>query len=220
MEGPITIAIIAITSLVSWRAFENHDLFHKLKNNPFTVKHSKEYYRIFSHALIHGDWMHLFFNMFVIYGFGSQIEMVFTNSAVFNLLFPNIPFWGNALGILYFLILYIMGIAVATLPSLQKHGDDFGYNSVGASGGVSAIMMAYMIMFPLSEVAFFFIPMPGYIAVPVFFLLEYVMGKSRKTNIAHDAHIWGALFGIAFIFALNVDFLTNFIRVVRIAIGL
>jgi membrane associated rhomboid family serine protease len=59
--------------------------------------------------------------------------------------------------------------------------------------------MAYMILFPMNEIAFFFIPMPAFIGVFVFFLLEHFMKRNVRSNIAHDAHIWGALFGIVFV---------------------
>ena len=98
-----------------------------------------------------------------------------------------------------FIALYVLGGAAATLPSMRKHADNYGYNSVGASGAVSALLMAYMILFPLNEIAFFFIPMPAFIGVFVFFLLEHFMKSNVRSNIAHDAHIWGALFGIVFI---------------------
>src|SRR5690606_8979398 len=121
-----------------------------------------------------------------------------------------------AKGSLYFIILYVVGAVAATLPSLRKHGNNSGYNSVGASGAVSAVMMAFMIMYPTEKVYFFFlIEIPAFLAVFIFFLLEQMMNRSGKTNIAHDAHIWGALFGIVFVAILNINFLFNFVYQVR-----
>jgi membrane associated rhomboid family serine protease len=90
-----------------------------------------------------------------------------------------------------------------------------GLSSSGASGAVSAVMMAYMILFPLSEIGFFFIPMKAFIGVVVFFAFEHFMNRSGKTNIAHDAHIWGALFGIMFIFFLQPQSLVAFFTSIR-----
>jgi len=202
-DVPLTLIIVAATVFISWRAFQNTTLFDKLLNNPYRVKHHKEYYRILSHTLIHADWIHLALNMYVFYSFGTIMELVFKGK------------YGLGAGALYFLLLYVLGAAVATLPSLRKHGDNPGYNSVGASGAVSAVLMSYMIMFPTASIAFFFIPMPAFIGVFVFFLLEHFMNRSGKTNIAHDAHIWGALFGVAFIFILDANALVNFITQVR-----
>lgn len=184
---PLTFIILAATVLVSWRAFDQSGLFEKLLHNPYRVKHQKQYYRLFSHMLVHADVIHLALNMFVFYSFGRVMESIFTMN------------WGSSKGSAMFLALYILGGVAATLPSMRKHGDNYGYNSVGASGAVSALLMAYMILFPLNEIAFFFIPMPAFIGVFVFFLLEHFMKRNVKSNIAHDAHIWGALFGIVFI---------------------
>ena len=137
--------------------------------------------------LVHADGIHLALNMFVFYSFGGVMERLFTVN------------WGDVKGSILFLALYILGGVAATLPSMKKHGDNYGYNSVGASGGVSALLMAYMVLFPLHEIAFFFIPMPAFIGVFVFFLLEHFMKRNVRSNIAHDAHIWGALFGILFV---------------------
>ena len=137
--------------------------------------------------LVHADVMHLALNMFVFYSFGRVLESIFRAT------------WGAQQGGILFIALYVLGGVAATLPSMRKHGDNYGYNSVGASGGVSSLLMAYMILFPLNEIAFFFIPMPAFIGVFVFFLLEHFMKRNVRSNIAHDAHIWGALFGIAFV---------------------
>ena len=184
---PITFIILAATVLVSWRAFEQSPLFEKLLHSPYRVKHNKQYYRLFSHMLVHADVMHLALNMFVFYSFGRVLESIFRAT------------WGAQQGGILFTALYVLGGVAATLPSMRKHGDNYGYNSVGASGGVSSLLMAYMILFPLNEIAFFFIPMPAFIGVFVFFLLEHFMKRNVRSNIAHDAHIWGALFGIAFV---------------------
>lgn len=186
-ETPVTFIILLATGIVSWRAFEQSSLFEKLLHSPYRVKHQKQYYRLFSHMLVHADFIHLALNMFVFYSFGRVMEAIFTIN------------WGPMKGRLLFIALYVLGGVAATLPSMRKHGDNYGYNSVGASGAVSALLMSYMILFPLNEIAFFFIPMPAFIGVFVFFLLEHFMKRNVRSNIAHDAHIWGALFGIVFI---------------------
>lgn len=196
---PLTFIILAATLLVSWRAFEQSALFEKLLHSPYRVKHNKQYYRLFSHMLVHADVIHLALNMFVFYSFGRVLESIFKAT------------WGAQQGGILFLLLYVLGGVAATLPSMRKHGDNYGYNSVGASGAVSALLMAYMILFPLNEIAFFFIPMPAFIGVFVFFLLEHFMKRNVRSNIAHDAHIWGALFGIAFVAVVVPSSIPRFI---------
>ncbi len=199
----LTFIIVAITVFVSWRAFENSALFEKLLHNPYQVKHRKQYYRMLSHALIHADWVHLGLNMFVFWSFGQWVEVYFLAK------------YGLKGEVLY-LFLYVLAAVAATLPSMRKHGDNSGYNSVGASGAVSAVMMAAMFISPTSEILFFMaIPMPAYIGILVFFIFEHLMNRSGKTNIAHDAHIWGALFGILFIAAIDFNIILHFIATVR-----
>jgi len=139
----------------------------------------------------------------VFYSFGIVLETYFKGR------------WGMSIGSLYFVLLYGLGVAVATLPSLRKHGDNYGYNSVGASGAVSAILMAFMILNPLHWIGILFIPMPAFIGVLVFFVFEHLMSRSGKTNIAHDAHIWGGLFGIIFIFVVEPSAILDFVVQVK-----
>lgn len=204
---PLTFLILGATIVVSWRAFERSQLFDKLLHSPYRVKHQREYYRLFSHILVHADLLHLALNMFVFFSFGQVMEQVFRQ------------IWGAQLGALMFLLLYVLGGLAATLPSMRKHADNYGYNSVGASGAVSALLMAYMILFPMNTIAFFFIPMPAFIGVFVFFLLEHFMKRNVRSNIAHDAHIGGALFGIAFIAIVLPSSVPSFFRQVIEAIS-
>jgi membrane associated rhomboid family serine protease len=204
LEGtPVTTIILIATGLISWQAFNNSGLYEKMMYNPYRVKHEKQYYRLLSHTLIHADFFHLLLNMFVFYSFGRIMETYLSVK------------YGTGNGSLLFLVLYAAGALTATLPALRKHSDNYGYNAVGASGAVSAVMMAYMILFPLSEIGFFFIPMKAFIGVVVFFAFEHLMNRSGKTNIAHDAHIWGALFGIMFIFFLQPQSLVAFFTSIR-----
>lgn len=213
ITAPITLIITGITVLVSWRAFNDRNLIERFLMNPYQIKHEKQYYRIFSHALIHADFIHLLFNMYIFYMFGEMLEPVFTSEAMFQRAFPEAEFWGTALGSAYYILLYVGAVAFATLPSLRKHGDNPNYNSLGASGAVSAVLMVFILFFPTLKLLFFFIiPMPAFLAGVVFFIAEYYLKKSRMTNIAHDAHIWGALFGLLFISVIKPQIWLLFFR--------
>jgi membrane associated rhomboid family serine protease len=210
---PISLFILAATALVSIAAFNNGTLFEKALLNPYSVKHRKEYARLMTHMFVHVDWLHLIFNMYTFWSFGTFMEQLFTNSRLFGMLLPEVPYWGESLGRIYFAALYLLGGLAATLPAMRKHGDNVGYNSVGASGAVSAVLMAFMIMFPTYEISFFLIlPMPAFIGALVFFGMEHWLSRSGRTNIAHDAHIWGALFGLVFVGILNPEFYTLFVN--------
>jgi membrane associated rhomboid family serine protease len=199
----LTLIIVIVTSILSYRAFQSPVMLGKWMFIPFQVKNYREYHRILSHAFVHGDMMHLIFNMFALYSFGELLE-----KALAILRTPGESY------MLYSLI-YFGGIAVATLPSMLKHHDNASYRSLGASGGVSSVLMATMLLFPESEIGFFFfIPMKAYLAIPLFFIIEHWMQRSGKTGIAHDAHIGGALFGLLAMIAIEPKVLSNFIAVV------
>jgi membrane associated rhomboid family serine protease len=211
-DHPITIVFVLVTALVSWQAFSKTELFERWLFSPYLVKHNKEYQRVFTHALIHANWPHLLFNMIAFYSFGRNLEIVFRNEGVFRSIFPgSIHYWGATAGILIFVVLYVGGIAFATIPAFRKHGNDSNYRAVGASGGVSAVMMASAVLFPTSEIYFFMaLPMPAFVWAIVFLFLEDYLSKRGGTNIAHDAHIWGAIFGVAFVALINPKFIPLF----------
>ncbi len=209
---PITIVVLIATVLVSIGGFSNNELFNKLKFNPYMVRHRNEWPRVITHAFVHVDWIHLFFNMFVLHSFGTNLELLFTEETIFTRLFPEIEFWGKAKGYFYFGLLYLGGILFATLPAFRKHSDNHQYNSVGASGAVSAVLFATILLLPTSSVRLFFIPVniPAFVVGAGYLVYEHFQNKRGKSNVAHDAHISGALFGLVFMIVLNFRFISHF----------
>lgn len=106
--------------------------------------------------------------------------------------------FGQAGG-LYFIALYILAIVVSDLPTFFKHKNNPGYNSLGASGGVSAVIFAFIIFQPLSDICLYFaLCMPGFILGALYILFSWYQGRKSNDNINHDAHLYGALFGLIF----------------------
>ncbi len=197
----ITLFLILLTAGVSIMAFNNQELFHKWKLSPYMVVNRKEWYRVFNHAFIHGDWMHLSFNMFVLYMFGENAES-----------FMNINF-GPGLGPILFLSLYVGGIAFAALPALVRHSGNVVYSSIGASGAVASVLFASILFFPQMRLALLIlpIPIPAYIFGPLYLAAEYYLDRRGRDNVAHDAHFFGALFGFFFPIAIQPDLFLRFI---------
>jgi membrane associated rhomboid family serine protease len=181
----ITYIILAVTIITSVMAMENHSLKGKMMFNPYAINHHREWYRFFSHGLIHADWFHLIFNMLALYMFGKDVE-------------AGYRYYFEAKGILFFLILYIGGLAMSSLYSYERHKENAYYNSLGASGAVSAVIFAYVLLFPTSRIGFMFLPvqLPAYIWGFVYIGIEYYLSMRGNTGIAHDAHIWGAVYGL------------------------
>ncbi|HBF88744.1 MAG TPA: rhomboid family intramembrane serine protease [Bacteroidales bacterium] len=189
----MTYIIIAITVLVSISAFNNQSLMHRFQYNPYQVYHQKQYYRIFSHALIHADWNHLIFNMLTLFFFGAYVESAFKSLY-------------GMVGILYFILLYVSAILISSLRTLKKHQNDSWYNAVGASGAVSAVLFSFILFQPLGKIFIFFIPIgiPAIVFGVAYLVYSAYMAKQNVDNIGHDAHFWGAVYG--FIFPLFFDF--------------
>lgn len=194
MHLSITLIIIIITTLVSMQGFSSAAFAHKLSFSPYLAKHHNEQYRFFTHMFVHADWPHLIFNMVSCYFLGQGIEQ------------DLIYHFGPLLGSLHFLVLYIFGGLVATLWPFIRNQDNDLYFSLGASGAVSALIFAFILWNPAQDLYLFLsIPIPAYIFGPLYLAIEYYAFRKGKTNIAHDAHIGGALFGIIYILIINID---------------
>lgn len=195
----MTIILIAITVAVSYAAFKSPKLMDQLQFNASKIVHKNEYHRLVTHAFIHANWEHLFVNMIVLFSFGQAIEAYFK----FN-------FGNNA--ILDYVLLYFGGILVSNIYALIKHRNNYFYNSVGASGAVSAVLFAAIFFDPWNKIYFFgILPIPGIVFAALYLVYSYQMSTKQKDNVAHDAHFLGALFGFIFPILLNYQLFESFL---------
>ena len=203
MTSPITYAIILITCIVSIITFSNSSVKKELILSPYKVLHEKKVWLLITHAFIHADFLHLFFNMYVLYMFGPYLEIYFEYNA--------------SLGFISYMLFYILSAIFATIPALYKNGNNPNYLSLGASGAVSAVVFAYIVLYPLRELGIILLPgiwIPGFIFGILYLLAENYMSKKKYSNIAHDAHISGALFGVFFILFFDLKNASNFIETI------
>lgn len=186
----ITVTIIIITCIVSFAAFNNQKITNDLIFWPAEIASRRQYYRFFSCGLIHADLLHLLFNMFSFYSIGQYAE---------QRLFKSPDLFGES-GKLVFLLLYISAIAVSVIPDYFKHRDNYGYRALGASGAVSAVIFAFILLEPSMKLYLFFIPIPvpAYLYGLVFLLLSLYLSRKGTGNIGHLAHLSGAVYGILF----------------------
>jgi len=197
----MTISILVITCLVSYIAFNNQGLFYKLDFQPYEIQRNplKNLYRFLTHGFIHADWMHLLFNMFSFFFFAGSIE------AVLDYKFQN-------LSALYFMLLYLGGIFMSVIHTFEKHKNDIWYHGVGASGGVSAILMANVIYFPLNEICLYgFICFPGILWAIIYLAYSFYMGRRGGDFINHDAHFIGAIYGVVITLIIDRNAWSDFI---------
>lgn len=198
----ITYIIIGVTALISISAFSNRSLFDKMLFDPYRINHQKQLYRFVTHGFIHADWVHLAVNMFVFLSFGKMVEEYFKY------------FFGEGKGMYFFALLYLGGVLLSALPSYGKHKDHDWYTAVGASGAVSAVVFSSIVISPLSGIRFIFIPfdIPAFIFGLLYLIYSAYMSKKGNDNIGHDAHFWGALFGVAFTIIIKPALLAGFVN--------
>jgi len=186
----ITIIIVIITVLTSVAAFRRQELFSRLDLSPVRIVHNKEYYRIFSHAFLHADYFHLGINMLVLYSFGRYVEQVFSQLETAGLIFSG-PF--------FYILLYIISIALASVSTVSRYRNNESYSAVGASGAVSAVVFTYIFFAPLEKIYFYMVlPIPGILFGILYLVYSSYMSRRNNDNINHSAHFWGAVVGFVF----------------------
>lgn len=208
----ITVAIIIFTCLVSISALNNAKLMDDLIFYAPAIAQRKQYYRFLSHGFLHADFLHLAFNMFALYSFGQAVEtMLYSNECVFQ-----------SKGKLFYILLYVGGLIVASIPDYLRHKNNYNYRSLGASGAVSAVIFAAIALLPQLPIRFFFIPIdiPGYIFGLLYLIISAYLDKRGGGNVNHSAHFWGAAFGLIFTFVCgqlfgNMNMIDNFMRQVQ-----
>jgi membrane associated rhomboid family serine protease len=202
----VTWLLIGLTVLLSWQAFNNPRLLDRLILWPPAVDRHRQYDRLLTHGFIHADWGHLLFNMITLYFFGRVMEAFFT----------------GYIGVAGYLGFYLSAIVIAILPTFLRHRRDSRYRSLGASGAVSAVLFAFILIAPWSPLYLFFIP----VGIPAFvFAIAYIgysiwMDHRGGDNINHSAHLWGAAYGMLFTVVMEPRVATTFLqRLLNPALG-
>jgi membrane associated rhomboid family serine protease len=176
-QTPVASIIFLFTILTSLYAFSNHEIYGKFMLHPYSVSRGQRVYSIITSGLIHKDWAHLFMNMLSYYFFAFTLERI--------------------LGHWQFGVLYIASLALSDLNTILKHKDHFWYNSLGASGAVSAVLFSYILFQPFSSMMIFPIPIPiPAILFGILYLIYSVYASKQSTTINHDAHFFGAISGM------------------------
>ena len=200
----MTFIIILVTAIISVIAFSREDILDKMMLNPYQIFHKKELFRLITHGFLHSDWTHLIINMFVLYFFGRNVENWFRELKLEGYI--------DSVTITYSL-LYFGGIIVSSLITLFRYRNDRWYNSVGASGAVSAVVFTRIFFSPLDTIYFCaVIPIPGIAFALIYLIYSSFMSRKSRDNINHDAHLLGAVYGLLFPILISTDMLVHFIK--------
>jgi membrane associated rhomboid family serine protease len=195
----LTLIIVVLTAISTYAAFRDPGLRYRCLLLPSRMRGGGEWHRLLTHGFVHRDWLHAIINLLVLYMFGEIVEQQF-----------RLRFYPY--GPLLYLALYLGALLASSWPVYLKRRDDPGYAALGASGAVSAVVFAYILFFPLQKICLYFVLcLPAALMGLLYLGYSCYMDRRGGDNIAHDAHLYGALFGLAFPLAIQPSLALAFI---------
>lgn len=180
--APTILVLTVAISLLGM--FQVPDIINKFLFRPYFFLRQRQYDTMVMSGFIHADMNHLLFNMITFYFFAFPME--------------------RYLGTGRFVLLYFFGLVISHTCTWWKERNNPGYASLGASGAISAVLFAYIVYFPTSMLYLFFaLPIPAIVFAVAYVWYSMWASKNARDNINHDAHLCGALGGLAFVAATD-----------------
>jgi len=228
----VTSVFLVIIIAFSVYCFFDPSKLNKYLFHPYSIHHHKEHYRFLTHAFVHGGVMHLGLNVFVLYGFGYALEEAYylidgNPVGLYPRLFikdlndPEDIERGMKLGRLAYIGLFTGGIYAASITEYFRYKNNPTYSSLGASGAINAVLFSYILIQPTAKLQLFFIPVgiPAWLLGVIFLSVSYYMSKKKESdpaadNIGHEAHFWGAIFGVLYTLALEPSLYMKFFKAI------
>jgi membrane associated rhomboid family serine protease len=190
LNSPGTLSLMVATIVISLVAFGNGNFWRFLALEPFRMTTTKQYHAIVTSGFVHGNVVHLLVNMMTLYFFGPSLEATVGGDI--------------------FLIIYLASLVSGSLFPYFKFRRSPEYVAIGASGAISGVVFSFCLFYPFAQLGLFFIiPMPAIVFAILYVVYSVFAMRSRQDNIGHEAHLAGALGGVA------VTLIAEFPRVVE-----
>jgi membrane associated rhomboid family serine protease len=175
------LTILALIIVASAAGLFSRSLLQWALLRPYNVARGTGYPGLVTSAFVHADLTHLLFNLITFVSFGFTLERV--------------------IGTVRFVALYLSGLLVSSIGTCIKHRNEPNYASLGASGAILAVLFASIVYFPHNRLVLLPvpIPIPGPLFAVIYLAFSWYSARYARGNINHDAHIGGALTGLAFV---------------------
>ncbi|WP_028979011.1 rhomboid family intramembrane serine protease [Sporocytophaga myxococcoides] len=182
-----SVVIMFLTVYFSYRGFKDKVFFEKYLFRVDNILVSKDYKRLLTSGLLHGNWFHLIFNMYAFFSFSEALE--------------------SQMGSGQYLMIYFFSLVGGSLFALYIHRNHGDYSAIGASGAICGLIFASVALFPGISIGLILIPaqIPGWLFALIFVAISIYGIKSNAGNIGHDAHLGGALAGMLVAIAMNPE---------------
>ena len=200
---PVTVTLIVLNVIASVAAWQSEPIMARGLFHIDPMKNRNEWDRAITSGFLHLNAMHLVLNMYVLWVFGGVLESP------------------GALGSTGFAIVYAASLLGGSAWSYLENFRDLNYRALGASGAVSGVLIGTCLFIPLAELYLFgILPMPAVVFAVGFILISAMLAQNENKIIGHEAHLGGALVGLATTVALRPEVWPRFIGQVSRALGL